>query len=105
MINELHAFTIAKTLVDNEAVFIVDDSIQAKPYTDESELICWHYDHVFGKTVKGFCFLTGLYYGDGISVPTGIEFVTKPIKTVNNKGKQVRKATKSKNTLFREIVG
>ena len=108
-VNEKHVWKQAKVicqeLVDNEAVFIVDDSIQAKPYTDESELICWHYDHVSGKTVKGVCFLTGLYYGDGISVPAGIEFVTKPIKTVNNKGKQVRKATKSKNTLFREIVG
>ncbi|NQY10629.1 MAG: IS701 family transposase, partial [Flavobacteriales bacterium] len=53
-VNEKHVWKQAKVicqeLVDNEAVFIVDDSIQAKPYTDESELICWHYDHVSGKT-------------------------------------------------------
>ncbi|MEK0338483.1 MAG: hypothetical protein QQN41_13725, partial [Nitrosopumilus sp.] len=73
-------------------------------YTDESELICWHYDHVSGKNVKGVCFLTGLYYGDGVSVPAGVEFVTKPIKTVNKNGRQVRKARESKNTLFRKIV-
>ncbi|NQY11879.1 MAG: hypothetical protein HRT71_20480, partial [Flavobacteriales bacterium] len=44
-VNEKHVWKQAKVicqeLVDNEAVFIVDDSIQAKPYTDESELICW----------------------------------------------------------------
>jgi hypothetical protein len=26
-------------------VLIIDDTIEEKPYTDESELICWHYDH------------------------------------------------------------
>jgi hypothetical protein len=108
-INEKHVWQQAKVLChelrDREAVFIVDDSIQAKPYTDESELNCWHYDHVSGKNVKGVCFLTGLYYGDGVSVPAGVEFVTKPVKTVNKKGKRVRKAKVSKNTLFRNIVG
>jgi len=99
------AKTICHELRDNEAVFIVDDSIESKPYTDESELICWHYDHVSGKSVKGVCFLTGLYYGDGVSVPAGVEFVSKPIKTLNKKGKWVRKSKVSKNTLFRKIVG
>ena len=107
-VNEKHVWKEAKIIChelrDDEAVFIVDDSIQAKPYTDESELICWHYDHVSGKNVKGVCFLTGLYYGDGVSVPSGVEFVTKPIKTVNKNGRQVRKARESKNTLFRKIV-
>lgn len=108
-VNERYVWKKAKIicheLSDNEAVFIVDDSIQAKPYTDESELICWHYDHVSGKIVKGVCFLTGLYYGDGVSVPSGVEFVTKPIRVVNKKGKLVRKAKESKNTLFRKIMG
>jgi hypothetical protein len=108
-INEKYLWNKAKVLChelrDEASVFIVDDCIQAKPYTDESELNCWHYDHVSGKNVKGVCFLTGLYYGDGVSVPAGVEFVRKPIKAINKNGKQVRKSRESKNILFRKIVG
>jgi hypothetical protein len=40
-----------------------------------------------------------------VNVPVGVEFVTKPIITVNAKGRQVRKSRESKNTLFRKMVG
>ncbi len=30
---------------EEEGVLIIDDTIEEKPYTDESELVCWHYDH------------------------------------------------------------
>ncbi len=99
------AKAICHELRDDEAVLIVDDSIQAKPYTDESELICWHFDHVTGRNVKGVCFLSCLYHGDNVNVPVGVEFVTKPLFRVNTKGKQVRKSRESKNTLFRKMVG
>src|SRR5689334_823594 len=42
----------------DEGVLIIDDSIEQKPYTDENELICWHYDHALGRNVKGLNFLT-----------------------------------------------
>ena len=32
-----------------EIVLSFDDSKEEKLYTDESELNCWHYDHVFGR--------------------------------------------------------
>ncbi len=32
----------------DDAVLIVDDSVQEKPYTDENEVMCWHYDHSQG---------------------------------------------------------
>ena len=32
---------------------ILDDSIQEKPYTDENEIMCWHYSHAKGIHVKG----------------------------------------------------
>jgi hypothetical protein len=35
------------------AVLIIDDTIEEKPYTDESEIVCWHYDHSQGRNVKG----------------------------------------------------
>ena len=33
-----------------DAVLVFDDTIQEKPYTDENEVMCWHYDH---KTLPG----------------------------------------------------
>ena len=44
-----------------ETVFLsFDDSIQEKCYTDESEMNCWHWDHVFDRSVKGVNFMTAL---------------------------------------------
>src|SRR5215213_9873035 len=41
-------------LVEREdGVLIIDDSIEEKPYTDENELICWHWDHANNRAVKG----------------------------------------------------
>ena len=31
----------------SDGVLIVDDTVEEKPYTDESELVCWHYDGHF----------------------------------------------------------
>jgi hypothetical protein len=109
IMNEKYLWKAAKPLCheirSKDAVLIVDESIEAKPYTDENDLICWHYDHASGKNVKGVAMLTGLYHSDGISVPATVEFITKPIKTVNEKGNQVRKSHIGKNELFRNIVG
>ena len=37
----------------DDGVLTVDDTIEEKPYTDESDLVCWHYDHSRGRTLKG----------------------------------------------------
>jgi hypothetical protein len=37
----------------DEAILILDDSVEEKPYTDASELICTHFDHTTGRYVKG----------------------------------------------------
>ena len=62
-----------------EGVLIIDDSIEHKPYTDENDIICWHYDHTSGTSVKGIQFLTVLYHEPlcGVSLPLGFEFVKK----------------------------
>ena len=44
--------TVRKIETD-DGVFIVDDTIEEKPYTDENALITWHFDHTFGRNVKG----------------------------------------------------
>jgi hypothetical protein len=45
---------------EGSGVLIIDDTIEEKPYTDESELICWHYDHSKGRNVKGINLLSTL---------------------------------------------
>lgn len=40
------------------AVLIIDDSMEARPYTDCNELISWRYDHTGGGLPKG------LYHGN-----------------------------------------
>ena len=40
-----------RTMQGEEGVITIDDSIVEKPYTDENELICWHYDHAQGRMV------------------------------------------------------
>jgi hypothetical protein len=87
-------------------VLSFDDSIQEKCYSDQSELICWHYDHVFNRNVKGVNFLTALLEVGDMRLPCAVEFVKKDILAIDPKtGKQKRTSGRTKNELFREMVG
>jgi hypothetical protein len=103
--NEQYLWTKAKPVCEeirsDDSVFIIDESVEAKPYTDESELISWHFDHCLGRAIKGVSFLTGLYYSNEVSVPAGVEFVTKIRDTKEGKPK----SEEGKNVLFRKLVG
>ncbi len=82
-----------------------DDSIQEKQYTKESELNTWHFDHVFGRSVKGVNFLTALIEVAGMRLPCGVEFIKKDLWVTDKKtGKQKRKSSKTKNELFRDML-
>ena len=84
---------------------ILDDTVEAKPYTDENELICWHYDHTVGQSVKGVNQLSSLLYRAGVSVPVGMELVRKDQWMIDkNTGKQKRVASIDKQVLFRRMV-
>lgn len=86
-------------------VLVLDDSLQDKPWTDESELVCWHFDHSKQRSIKGVNFMSSLLVCDDVSIPVGVEFVKKDVWVTNAKtGKPQRKSSKSKNELFREMV-
>lgn len=88
-----------------QIVLCFDDSIEEKMYTDESSLICWHYDHVFNRNVKGVNFLTALVDVAGAKLPVAVEFVKKDAWELDEKrGKQRRVSSKTKNELFREMI-
>jgi hypothetical protein len=99
---------LVRQVQSDEAIMVVDDSLIAKPYTDESELICWHWDHTQGRSVKGVNLLTALYHspvGSGLSVPVAFELVTKPELVTNPKtGEQKRRSVQTKNDLYRQML-
>ncbi len=57
----------------DEGVLIFDDTIQEKAWTDESELMCWHFDHCSGRNVRGINLLNALYHCNGTSIPVAFE--------------------------------
>ena len=85
--------------------FILDDCIEEKPYTDENEIMCWHYSHSKGMHVKGVNLLSCIVqYGD-VSLPIGYEIVHKDVKfsDIETK-KEKRKASTTKNEHFRNLL-
>ena len=79
--NSADLWRIAKPLVrsmeSDSGVIVIDDSIEEKAYTDENELICWHWDHSKGRNVKGINFLSALYVTEQGALPIAFDLVTK----------------------------
>ena len=88
-----------------EGVLIVDDSISEKPYTDENDIICWHYDHSKQRNIKGINFVTCLYHSLGVSLPVGFEIVSKMERYIDPKSaKEKRRSNRTKNEMYRDQV-
>ena len=86
-------------------VLIIDDSIEEKPYTDENEIICWHFSHAKGRCVKGINILSSLIRYSDIAFPIGFEIVTKELHFYDLKTKKDRrKSSTTKNQHFRALV-
>ena len=99
----------AKPLVrqtqSDEGVLIVDDSIEEKPYTDENDIICWHYDHSKERMVKGINFVSPLYGTSVIAIPVDVSLVAKTAKTRDEKtGKEKRQSPVSKNEMYQQML-
>ena len=95
-----------REIESSQGCISIDDSIQAKPYTDESSLICWHFDHTKNKSVKGVNFISASYCYEGGSLPISVDFVKKPFIITDKKtGKAKRKSEKTKNMMYRELLG
>lgn len=76
-----------------DAVFIFDDTIQEKPYTDENEVMCWHYHHSKGRTAQGFNLLNCLYQVGDISIPVAFELIRKPEEHCDLKTRKRKRAS------------
>ena len=92
--------------VQSEAgVLIIDDSIEEKPYTDENDIVCWHYDHAKAALVKGINFMTALYASQAISLPVGFHLIAKTETYLDQKTqKEKRRSPVSKNEYCRGLI-
>ena len=93
------------------ACLIFDDVIVEKPYTDENEMVCWHFDHSKGKSVKGVNMLNAFYHTQNMEMsqplrlPVGFQIILKTIAFCEIKTKKVkRKSPITKNELLRSMI-
>src|SRR6266511_5969448 len=94
-----------RKMQSNEGVMIIDDSIEEKLYTDENDIVCWHYDHSKDRLVKGINFLTALYHSRGMSLPVRITLIAKTESYVDKKeGKTKRRSPVTKNEYARQLL-
>ena len=89
----------------DDGVIVVDDSIAEKPHTDENDIICWHYDHTSGQTIKGINFITALYHVGEVSLPVNYHLVQKTeVYTDPKTGQAKRKSSVTKNEVYRQLL-
>lgn len=99
---------VVRQVEQEDGVLLVDDTIEAKPYSEESELVCWHYDHSQGRNVKGINLVNFVYHsqqsdGQAVSIPVAFETVVKPDIYLDPKsGKYKRRSEITKNELVRQ---
>ena len=102
-------WTVVKPTVrkveQDDGVLISDDTIAEKPFTDENEVMCWHFDHTKGRAVQGFNLLNCLYHVNGISIPVAFELIKKPILYCDLKTRKLKRASLyTKNELMRKML-
>jgi hypothetical protein len=96
---------VVRSVEREDGVLIFDDTIQEKAWTDENELMCWHYDHVVGRNVRGINLLNALYHVAGASIPVAFELIKKPIEYCDVKTRQIKRMSEvTKNELMREMI-
>ena len=88
-----------------DGCLIFDDTVQEKRWTDESDIMCWHFDHTIGKSVRGINMLNALYYSNEVSIPVAFEIIKKPIQFTDSVTRKVKRKSKiTKNELMREMI-
>ena len=92
----------------DEGSITIDDSICEKEFTDENDIMCWHYDHSKGRSVKGVNLLNYIYQGKTMSIPISFDLVTKTEivqkKDKNGNLKDFRCSEKSKNQMVQDSI-
>jgi hypothetical protein len=94
-----------REIESDDGVMIIDDSIEEKPYTDENDIVCWHYDHARGCQSKGINFMTALYTSKGVSLPVGFQIIAKTERYWDSKKqREQRRSAVSKNSSYQQLL-
>jgi len=87
-----------RKMESEDGVLIFDDTVQAKPYSSENDLINWHFDHTVGRSVKGINLLNCIYHSNDASIPVAFKLITKPIQYTDITTRKIkRKSETTKN--------
>ena len=96
---------------DEEACLIFDDSVIEKAFTDENELICWHWDHSKGRNIKGINLLSAFHCtqksidSEPLRIPIAFETIKKSISFCDLKTRKVKRVSPvTKNELMRQMI-
>ena len=101
---------IIREFQNEDGIIIFDDSVGEKEFTDENEIICWHWDYSKGRMVKGINLLIGfvsynINEEERISLPISYETVEKTISYCDIKTKQERRRTETtKNERLKKLL-
>lgn len=93
-----------REIESEDGCLIFDDTVEEKKWTDESNIMCWHFDHTVGKSVRGINMLNALYYSNGVSIPLSFAIIEKFQYSDIETRVVKRKASKTKNELMREMI-
>jgi len=99
---------LIRKIESNDAVLVIDDTIEEKPYTTENDIVCWHWDHSKDMNVKGINIVNFLYCsktinGEEVNLPVSFQIIEKNERyydVVSQKTK--RRSATSKNEILRE---
>lgn len=96
---------IVRKIETEDGVLILDDTVEEKPYTDENDIIAYHFDHTKGRNVKGINMMSLLYHTDSITIPISFEVIKKTEIVQDKKtGKDKRKSVITKNQIARDML-
>ena len=95
-----------RCIESDDGILALDDTIEEKPYTDENDIIAWHFDHTFGRNVKGVNILNLVYHNSQGTVPVGTAVIRKDLLFTDPKTEKLkRRSSVTKNELARELIG
>ena len=96
---------IVRKIETENGILIVDDTVEEKLYTDENDIIAYHFDHTKGRSVKGINMISLLYHANIMTIPLSFEVIKKTEIVKDKKtGRDKRKSLITKNKIARTMV-
>jgi hypothetical protein len=94
---------VVREIETDDGCLLFDDTIEEKEYTDENEIVAWHFDHSKGRNLKGVNILSAIYHNNGYTIPISFEIVKKDQEFIDDQGKKKRRSSINKNEYFRDM--